>query len=260
MKFTVTTEVDPASDTRCGSCPQIRAGKDHDHCRLFDDAVLVFDSGHWRTDKCVIAGQRAELALLRASRAVLAVNQILLTRDGRNVGNAIVTAVSTDDPILYSIKSDYGNESRALTIGEIEGMYYVGPMAQPDHKHFVSAPPASDLLDLRALEIGALLELKRDVPILSLRAGDRLRISGIGWDGPRHVPEKVNKIRAHIEGAELPVLLPAAHWQLPAVVIEKAEPALLDLRTVRQSITQASRRARSSLLNGSPQTTDMARA
>ena len=70
MKFTVTTEVDPASDTRCGSCPQIRAGKDHDHCRLFDDAVLVFDSGHWRTDKCVIAGQRAELALLRASRAV----------------------------------------------------------------------------------------------------------------------------------------------------------------------------------------------
>lgn len=70
MKFTVTTEVDPASDTHCGSCPQIRSGKDHDHCRLFDDAVLVFDSGYQRTDKCVIAGQRAELALLRASRAV----------------------------------------------------------------------------------------------------------------------------------------------------------------------------------------------
>ena len=165
MKFTVTTEVDPASDTRCGSCPQIRAGKDHDHCRLFDDAVLVFDSGHWRTDKCVIAGQRAELALLRASR---------------------------------------------------------------------EKPPTSDLLDLRALELGTLLELKRDVPTLSLRAGDRLRLAQLTRISDS---EEGTVIRVHVEGAKELLRLPASHWRLPAVVIEKKVPPLLDLSTVKIGTT-----------------------
>ena len=41
----------------------------------------------------------------------------------------------------------------------------------------------------------------------------------------------------HVEGAKRLLRLPASHWRLPAVVIEKKVPPLLDLSTVKIGTT-----------------------
>lgn len=63
------------------------------------------------------------------------VNTILFTKDGRNIGNAIVVDISDG---LVTVKTDYGNEARKLNLSEVHTLFNVGPVAEPDHKHFVA--------------------------------------------------------------------------------------------------------------------------
>jgi len=66
----------------------------------------------------------------------LRVNTLLYTRDGRDIGNAIVTGVQRRSrlPWRYQIKTDYGNSSM-LCRAEIEVFFYIGGEAERDHKH-----------------------------------------------------------------------------------------------------------------------------
>lgn len=62
-------------------------------------------------------------------------NTLLHTKDGRQQGNAIVRRWYNISQ-LYSIKTDYGNLTR-MSEAEIHETFYIGPIAKPDHKHFV---------------------------------------------------------------------------------------------------------------------------
>lgn len=59
-------------------------------------------------------------------------NVTLHTKDGRKMGNAIVTG---NDEVRYFIKSDYGNEA-ALSPDELNELYYIGTLTDETHKHF----------------------------------------------------------------------------------------------------------------------------
>lgn len=68
----------------------------------------------------------------------LQVNTLLSTRDGRDIGNAIVTAIlDRTSKRRYRIKTDYGNVS-VLHREEIEVFFHIGAVAEPDHKHYVT--------------------------------------------------------------------------------------------------------------------------
>lgn len=64
----------------------------------------------------------------------LRVNTLLYTRDGRDIGNAIVTGVQRRSrlPWCYQIKTDYGNSSM-LCRAEIEVFFHIGGVAERDH-------------------------------------------------------------------------------------------------------------------------------
>lgn len=61
------------------------------------------------------------------------INTVLLTRDGRNIGNAIVQKALDDK---FVIKTDYGNIVE-LTKKEIDDWFYIGEVAKSDHKNYV---------------------------------------------------------------------------------------------------------------------------
>jgi hypothetical protein len=82
---------------------------------------------------------------------VMDINTILHTKDGRKIGNAIITG---REGYFWKIKTDYGNEIKQLTTEEVEEMFYIGwedytkeidghtcqqmqEMMSSDHKHRV---------------------------------------------------------------------------------------------------------------------------
>ncbi len=71
------------------------------------------------------------------------INTILHTKDGRKVGNAIVTGRSGNH---WEIVTDYGNKMTELTSQDLDEMFYIAwideengdeiqKMQQEDHKH-----------------------------------------------------------------------------------------------------------------------------
>lgn len=68
----------------------------------------------------------------------LEINTLLATRDGRLIGNAIVTNIEND---FYLVKTDYGNESK-FTIDDINSLFYIVEKEHisdyPPHKHAVT--------------------------------------------------------------------------------------------------------------------------
>lgn len=69
------------------------------------------------------------------------INTILLTKDGRIIGNAIVVGIR-DGRVL--IKTDYGNYT-IFPIKELETYFYIDGIAEKDHKHFVSIHDSENL-------------------------------------------------------------------------------------------------------------------
>jgi len=82
---------------------------------------------------------------------VLNINTILHTKDGRKIGNAIITGREGE---YWKIKTDYGNEIQRLTTQEIEDLFFIAwanctkdengytckemqEMMSSDHKHRV---------------------------------------------------------------------------------------------------------------------------
>lgn len=67
----------------------------------------------------------------------LGLNQILLTKDGRKIGNAIVIKES---PLV--IKTDYGTTLNSLSEKEISELFYLADMTEhwdvSNHKNFVN--------------------------------------------------------------------------------------------------------------------------
>lgn len=67
------------------------------------------------------------------------INTILLTKDGRRVGNGIVTGVTNiNSENLYFIKTDYGNNIQVKE-SDIDAYFYVGSVARSDHKNFTTS-------------------------------------------------------------------------------------------------------------------------
>lgn len=66
----------------------------------------------------------------------LPINTRLMTRDGRNIGNALVIGHTTRDRLFcHIVKTDYGNET-TLTLIEIKDWFYLGTIADKTHKHY----------------------------------------------------------------------------------------------------------------------------
>lgn len=63
------------------------------------------------------------------------VNQLLHTKDGREIGNAIVTDVVCG---RYTIMTDYGNKLKMLPIHVIQQHFFIGGMSMGNHKHYIS--------------------------------------------------------------------------------------------------------------------------
>jgi len=82
------------------------------------------------------------LMLLKPHQA-LCLNRILLTKDGRLIGNAILTGIKQvehKDGVfkpLYTVTTDYGNDTR-MYAEEIPHRFHLGELATKDHKHFVT--------------------------------------------------------------------------------------------------------------------------
>ena len=53
---------------------------------------------------------------------VFDINTILHTKDGRKIGNAIITGREGE---YWKIKTDYGNEIQRLTTQEIEDLFFI---------------------------------------------------------------------------------------------------------------------------------------
>lgn len=75
----------------------------------------------------------------------LKLNTVLYTRDGTRIGNGIITGftsvnlrnlINMEPLIIYSIKTDYGNEIHLKDV-LIESYFYIGKKANKTHKHFV---------------------------------------------------------------------------------------------------------------------------
>ncbi len=64
----------------------------------------------------------------------LKLNTTLYTKDGRRIGNAIVTG-SGDD--VTHIKTDYGNEA-SISRHVLKDLFWVGVVALSSHKNFVT--------------------------------------------------------------------------------------------------------------------------
>ena len=72
------------------------------------------------------------------------VNQILLTKDGRVFGNAIIIKVNSKGKYnTYDIKTDYGDEVKDLSRKYIIQQFYLANDFQminvQEHKHFVKS-------------------------------------------------------------------------------------------------------------------------
>lgn len=70
----------------------------------------------------------------------LKVNDVLFTKDGRKVGNSIVTTVGK---LGIEITTDYGN-MLFIKYTRLEELFFLGNLkeATPDHKHFSPATAA----------------------------------------------------------------------------------------------------------------------
>jgi len=66
---------------------------------------------------------------------MIPVNTILQTKDGRKVGNAIVKAIDTPFYGIHFIITDDGNHLR-LKETEVRALFYIGPVATPEHKNY----------------------------------------------------------------------------------------------------------------------------
>ena len=70
----------------------------------------------------------------------LLINTKLFTKDGRVVGNAIITGVEErtyDSRTIrcYSITTDYGNNLKMYE-DELRNRFYIGDIADDTHKHY----------------------------------------------------------------------------------------------------------------------------
>jgi hypothetical protein len=81
------------------------------------------------------------LMLLKPHQA-LCINRILQTKDGRKIGNAIITGIKQvehKDGVfkpLFSVRTDYGSK-QSFYAEEIAHLFYLGELATDDHKHFI---------------------------------------------------------------------------------------------------------------------------
>lgn len=83
----------------------------------------------------------------RSENGVLCVNRILLTRDGRKIGNAIIEDEfpGEDGWSRYRIRTDYGS-TVVLRKREIEDSFFIGAVATKNHKFFQPInSPVSDV-------------------------------------------------------------------------------------------------------------------
>jgi hypothetical protein len=74
------------------------------------------------------------------------INSILYTKDGRRIGNAIVTNIEPqiinvfDDKeefyTIYTLKTDYGNIVKLID-KEIKRCFRIGKISDQDHKNFI---------------------------------------------------------------------------------------------------------------------------
>ena len=72
------------------------------------------------------------------------INQLLFTKDGRIIGNAIVTngRIGKNNKAYITIVTDYGNEC-TMSVDEVNDLFYTKQydevvIAQPSHKHYIS--------------------------------------------------------------------------------------------------------------------------
>ncbi len=67
------------------------------------------------------------------------VNQLLQTKDGRKIGNAIIVK-DNGNQLNYNIKTDYGNEIKNITEKEIKQYFYIPEMKEQwnieSHKYY----------------------------------------------------------------------------------------------------------------------------
>lgn len=66
---------------------------------------------------------------------MIPVNTILQTRDGRKVGNTIVSGINTPFYGVHFIVTDYGNAMN-LKEQETRDLFHLGPVATPKHKNY----------------------------------------------------------------------------------------------------------------------------
>lgn len=66
---------------------------------------------------------------------MIQVNTILKTKDGRKVGNAIVTNINIPNRGNHRVVTDYGNLMN-LTESEIIGLFHLGELATKEHKNY----------------------------------------------------------------------------------------------------------------------------
>lgn len=64
------------------------------------------------------------------------INTVLATKDGRLVGNGIVVEKHPKKD-RWMVKTDYGNMA-PFSGKEIRELFFIGPVAKPDHKHRVA--------------------------------------------------------------------------------------------------------------------------
>lgn len=64
----------------------------------------------------------------------LPIGTVLLTKDGRQIGNAIIVAHIEELGCQYAIRSDYGNIAKC-TAASIPHLFHIGPVDKT-HKHY----------------------------------------------------------------------------------------------------------------------------
>ena len=82
------------------------------------------------------------------------INTVLYTKNGKDIGNAIITDVEGE---VYELTTDYGNVIR-LNKSKIEKLFYIGGEARPDHIYYkivekltlykMTASCVADVIDL----------------------------------------------------------------------------------------------------------------
>jgi hypothetical protein len=92
----------------------------------------------------------------RIIRNILKVNQILLTRDGRKIGNALITKHLMAEEVygimtpMFEITTDYGDKVK-MSGSEIQELFYKGGMGDDTHKNY--AKPTKEEFDATSEEL-----------------------------------------------------------------------------------------------------------